>query len=63
MGPGNKLDQPAYEQTGLVEIIENLPAGLFIAADTAYVVTEHDLIPFTQEASTKIVSKTRSTSS
>jgi hypothetical protein len=47
MGPGNKSDQPAYEQTGLAEIIENLPAGLFIAADAAYVVTEHVLIPFT----------------
>jgi hypothetical protein len=31
----------------LAEIIENLPAGLFIAADAAYVVTEHVLIPFT----------------
>jgi hypothetical protein len=47
MGPGNKSDQPAYEETGLAEIIENLPAGLFIAADAAYVVTEHILVPFT----------------
>jgi hypothetical protein len=47
MGPGNKSDQPAYKETGLAEIIENLPAGLFIAADAAYIVTEHILIPFT----------------
>jgi hypothetical protein len=47
MGPGNKSDQPAYEETGLVAIVENLPAGLFIAADAAYIVTEHVLIPFT----------------
>jgi hypothetical protein len=41
------LDQPAYEETGLAEIIENLPAGLSIAADAAYIVTEHILILFT----------------
>jgi hypothetical protein len=47
MGPGNKSDQPAYEETGLVELLEQLPVGLFIAADAAYIVTEHILIPFT----------------
>jgi hypothetical protein len=31
---------------GLAEIIENLPAGLFIAKDAAYIVTKHLLIPF-----------------
>jgi hypothetical protein len=36
-----------YEQTGLAAIIEMLPAGLFVAADAAYIVTEHILIPFT----------------
>jgi hypothetical protein len=46
MGPGSKSDQPAYELTGLAEIIEHLPSGLFIAADAAYIVTEHILIPF-----------------
>jgi hypothetical protein len=46
MGPGNKSDQPAYEQTGLEAIIEGLPLGLYIAADAAYIVTEHVLIPF-----------------
>jgi hypothetical protein len=49
MGLGNKSDQPGYEQTGLAEIIEILPAGLFIAADAAYIIiiTAHILIPFT----------------
>ena len=35
MGPGNKSDQPAYEETGLMNIIENLLLGLLIAADAA----------------------------
>jgi hypothetical protein len=47
MGPGNKSDQPAYEETGLAELLEQLPVGLFVAADAAYIVTEHILIPFT----------------
>jgi hypothetical protein len=46
MGPGNKSDQIAYELTGLQAIFELLPIGLFIAADAAYIVTEHVLIPF-----------------
>ena len=46
MGPGNKSDQPAYEETGLETIIESLPLGLFVAADAAYIVTKHTLIPF-----------------
>ena len=45
--PGRTGDLVAYEMLTIREIIENLPAGLYVVADAAYMLTEHVLVPFT----------------
>jgi hypothetical protein len=47
IAPGTVGDQVAYEDTGLSDVIESFPPGLFIVADAAYTLTEHMLVPFT----------------
>ncbi len=43
--PGQTNDAVACKATGLHEIIDKLPSGLFIAGDAAYMLTEHLLFP------------------
>jgi len=45
--PGGSSDLTAYERISIRDIIENLPDGLYIIADAAYMLTEHVLVPFT----------------
>lgn len=45
--PGGSSDLFAYESLSIREIIENLPDGIYIVADAAYMLTEHVLVPFT----------------
>jgi hypothetical protein len=47
IAPGTVSDQVAHEDTGLSNLIESLPPGLFIIAEAAYTLTEHVLVPFT----------------
>jgi hypothetical protein len=47
IAPGQTNDAVAYEETCLHEIIDNLPSGLYVAGDAAYILTEHLLVPFT----------------
>lgn len=47
VAPGQTNDAVAYEATGLHDIIDKFPSGLYIVGDAAYVLTEHLLVPFT----------------
>jgi hypothetical protein len=47
IAPGQTNDAVAYEETGLHAIINQLPSGLYVAGDAAYILTEHLLVPFT----------------
>jgi hypothetical protein len=47
IAPGQTNDAVAYEETGLHEILNELPSGLYVAGDAAYILTEHLLVPFT----------------
>ncbi len=47
VAPGQTNDAVTYEATGLHDIIDKLPSGLYVAGDAAYVLTEHLLVPFT----------------
>lgn len=43
-GPGSMHDNAAYNTTTLVDLVENLPVGIFLVCDNAYLPSEH-LIP------------------
>ena len=47
IAPGKTADCRAYEDTGLPNIVNNLPSGIYIVGDAAYMLTEHMLVPFT----------------
>jgi hypothetical protein len=47
IAPGTVGDQVAYEDTGLSNVIESFPPGIFIVADAAYTLTEHMIVPLT----------------
>ena len=47
IAPGQTNDAVAYEATGLHDLLEKLPSGVYVAGDAAYVLTEHLLVPFT----------------
>jgi hypothetical protein len=44
---GQTNNAVAYEETGLHDIIDMLPSGLYVAGNAAYVLTKHLLVPFT----------------
>lgn len=47
VAPGSTNDITSYHlATGLKEVVENLPLGLYFVADAAFPLTEHILIPF-----------------
>ena len=46
VAPGSSSDSLAYRRTKLVEWIEKLPNGCFVAGDNAYICSEHLLTPF-----------------
>ena len=45
--PGKTSDQVAFERTSLYKKIQNLPPGLYLVGDAAYVLCDQLLIPFT----------------
>jgi hypothetical protein len=45
--PGGSSDLIAYESLSIKDVIENLPDGIYIVADAAYMLTEHVIVPFT----------------
>ena len=48
VAPGKTNDNVAVDRTnGLMEVIKNLPHGLFFVGDAAYTIMEHLLIPYT----------------
>jgi hypothetical protein len=47
IAPGQTNDAVTYKATGLHKTINELPSGLYLAGDAAYMLTEHLLVPFT----------------
>ena len=47
VAPGKTADCKAYEFTGLNDIVDKLPSGIYLVGDAAYMLTEHMLVPFT----------------
>ena len=47
--PGGTNDGTAFRKTSLYNLVESLPLGKYIVADSAYVCTEHVLTPFPGE--------------
>ena len=47
VAPGKTPDCKAYEFTGLKDIVDNLPSGIYVVGDAAYMLSEHMLVPFT----------------
>jgi len=45
--PGKTADQVAFERTSLPAVLAKLPAGVYIAVDAAYTLTETCMCPFT----------------
>ena len=55
--PGGTNDIAAIWKTGFLNEVEKLPIGKYIAADCAYIVTEHILTPFPNMTRMKSVKK------
>jgi hypothetical protein len=47
IAPGKTADCRAFEDTGLMAVVDNLPSGIYLVGDAAYMLTEHMLVPFT----------------
>jgi hypothetical protein len=45
--PGGSSDFIAYEKLSIKDVIENLPDGIYIVADAAYMLTQHIIVSFT----------------
>ena len=45
--PGGSSDLRAHEGLSIQEIIENLPDGIYVLGDAAYMLSEHVIVPFT----------------
>ena len=45
--PGQSSDLYAFEDCSIGQIINNLPDGVYIMVDAAYMLSEHILVPFT----------------